>query len=61
MSVKRYKLTLPASSQRIRKAKAKLKQMPKVRQIELMVAAGVMTEEQAVRAMKKLGEPKVVK
>jgi hypothetical protein len=30
-------------------------------QIEIMVAAGVMTEEQAVRAKKTLGEAKVVK
>jgi NADH:ubiquinone oxidoreductase subunit B-like Fe-S oxidoreductase len=35
--------------------------MPRERQIDLMVAAGVMTEKQAVRAKKKLGEAKVVK
>ncbi len=61
MSVKHYKLTLPASSQKIRKAKDKLKKMPKERQIELMVAAGVMSEEQAVRAQKTLRDAKVVK
>ncbi|MGP0068721.1 MAG: hypothetical protein ACLQGP_34610 [Isosphaeraceae bacterium] len=61
MSAKRYKLTLPASSQKIRKAKAKLKQMPKERQIDIMVAAGGMTEKQAARAKKTLGEAKVVK
>ena len=61
MSAKRYNLTLPASSQKIRKARAKLKQMPKERQIEIMVAAGVMTEEQAARAKKTLGEAKLAK
>jgi hypothetical protein len=34
--------------------------MPKERQIDLMVAAGVMTETQAVRAKKKLDEAKLV-
>ena len=56
MSVKRYKLALLGSSQRIRKAKLKFREMPKVRKIELMVAAGVMTEKQAERAKKKLAE-----
>ena len=45
MSVKRYKLALPTSSQRIRKAKTKLKQMTKLRKIELMVEAGAMTRK----------------
>ncbi len=56
MSVKRYKLALPTSSQRIRKAKIKLKQMTKLRKIELMVEAGSMTRSQAERAKKKLAE-----
>jgi hypothetical protein len=56
MSVKRYKLALSTSSQKIRKARTKLKQMSKQRRIELMVEAGVMTEEQAERAKKKLAE-----
>ncbi len=56
MSVKRYKLALPTSSQRIRKAKIKLKQMTKLRKIELMVEAGAMTKSQAERAKKKLAE-----
>ncbi len=61
MSAKRYKVTLPASSEKIRQARAKLKRMPKERQIDLMVAAGVMTEKQAARAKKTLREAKVVK
>ena len=56
MSVKRYKPALPTSSQRIRKAKTKLKQMTKLRKIELMVEAGAMTRSQAERAKKKLAE-----
>ena len=39
MSVKRYKLALPSSSQRIRKAKESLREMPKLKWIELMVKA----------------------
>jgi hypothetical protein len=61
MSVKHCKLTLPASTERIRKARAKLKQMSPERQIELIVAAGAMTAKQAERARKKLGEAKVIK
>ena len=61
MSVKRCKLTLPASTDRIRKARAKLKEMPQERQIEIMVKAGVMTVQQAERAKKKLGEARVTK
>ena len=59
MSVKRYKLALPTSSQKIRKAKTTLKQMTKLRKIELMVEAGAMTERQAERAKKKLAETKI--
>jgi NADH:ubiquinone oxidoreductase subunit B-like Fe-S oxidoreductase len=61
MSAKHSRLTLPSSSQKIRKAKARLKQMPKERQIDLMVAAGVMTEKQATRAKKNLSQAKVIK
>ena len=56
MSVKRYKLALPSSSQRIRKAKEALKAMPKAKRIDLMVEAGVMTKTQAERAKEKLNE-----
>jgi len=56
MPVKRYKLALPTSSQKIRKAKIKLKRMTKLRKIELMVEAGAMTKSQAEQAKKKLAE-----
>jgi hypothetical protein len=56
MSVKRYKLVLPSSSQRIRKARKSLKEMPKAKRIDLMVKAGVMTKKQAEQAKKKLAE-----
>jgi uncharacterized protein with ACT and thioredoxin-like domain len=56
MSVKRYKLALPSSSEKIREVKEKLKRMSKLKRIELMVAAGSMTKEQAERAIKKLKE-----
>ena len=56
MSVKLYKLALSSSSQKIRKAKKMLKTMPKLKQIELMVKAGAMTEKQAEKARKKLAE-----
>lgn len=56
MSVKRYKLALPTSTQKIRKAKATLKEMTKLKRIDLMVKAGSMTEKQAERARKKLAE-----
>ena len=59
MSVKRYKLALPTSSQKIRKAKAALKGMTKLKRIELMVKAGSMTEKQAEKARKKLAETPV--
>jgi len=45
----------------IREAMKKFKEMPKVRKIELMVEAGVMTAEQADRAKKKLAENSVDK
>jgi hypothetical protein len=60
MSVKRYKLALPSSSQRIRKAKESLREMPRLKQIELMVKSGAMTEIQAEKARKKLGEVEIV-
>ena len=56
MSVKRYKPALSTSSQKIREAKTKLKQMSRLRKLELMVEAGAMTAEQAERAKKKLAE-----
>ena len=56
MSVKRYKLTLPSSSQKIRKAKKTFRSMTKLRRIELMVKSGAMTEAQAAKARKKLAE-----
>jgi hypothetical protein len=56
MSVKRYKLPASTSTQKIRKARARLKQMSPLRKIELMVEAGVMTKEQAERAKRKLAE-----
>ncbi len=56
MSVKRYKLAIPSSSQRIRKARKLLHTMSKSDQIDLMVKAGSMTEEQADQAKKKLAE-----
>ncbi len=52
MSVKRYKLALPSSSQKIRKAKAKLKKMPRLRKIELMVEAGAMTKARQTKRRK---------
>jgi hypothetical protein len=56
MSVKRYKLALPSSSQKIRKAKKSLEAMPKAKRIDLMVKAGVMTKKQSEQAKKKLAE-----
>ena len=56
MSVRRYKLALPSSSQRIRKAMKSFKAMSKGERIDLMVKAGVMTEKQADQAKKKLAE-----
>jgi hypothetical protein len=61
MSAKRYKLTLPSSSQRIRKAKELLPEMPQLKRIERMVNAGAMTEIQVEKASKKLGEVEIVK
>ncbi len=54
--MKRDKLALPSLTQRIQKAKKSLEAMPKSKQIDLMVKAGVMTEKQAEKAKKKLGE-----
>jgi hypothetical protein len=61
MSARHYKLMLPASSQKIRQAKANLKNMSPERQIELMVAAGVMNVKQAAKAKKSVLAGKVVK
>jgi hypothetical protein len=55
MCAKRYK-PVPSSAQRIRKARKLIREMPKADQIDLMVEAGVMTQEQAERAKKKLAE-----
>jgi NAD(P)H-hydrate repair Nnr-like enzyme with NAD(P)H-hydrate epimerase domain len=56
MCAKRYKVVLPSSSQRIRKAKKTLREMSKLDRIDLMVKAGSMTQQQAEKAKKKLGE-----
>ncbi len=61
MSAKRYKLALPASTERIRQARIYLEKMSQEEQIDLMVKAKVMTIEQAARAKKKLAEAKVIK
>jgi hypothetical protein len=61
MPVKHYKLALPSSSQKIRKAKESLKEMSKSKKIDLMVKAGALTDKQAALARKKLGEGKLVK
>ena len=54
MSVERYKLALPSSSQKIKAAKASLSQMSKSKKIKLMVKAGALTAKQAAVAQKKL-------
>jgi hypothetical protein len=59
MSVKHYKLALPSSSQKIRKAKESLKGMSMSKKIDLMVDAGALTDKQAAFAKKKLGKGKV--
>jgi hypothetical protein len=56
MSVKRSKLALPTSTQIIRKARISLRKMSNQRKIELMVQAGIMTQSQADRVIKKLAE-----
>ena len=56
MSAKRYKPAMSASGQRIRKASQHLKKMSMQRKIELMVAAGALTESQAEQARKNLVE-----
>ena len=55
MSVKRCKLVLPTSSQKIREAKVQFKRMSKAKKLDLMVSSGAMTKAQAARALKKLG------
>ena len=61
MSVKRSKLEVPASVEIIRRARAHLKRMPEERKLELMVEAGVMTVEQAERALKNWRKAKAIK
>jgi len=56
MSAKHYKLELLSSTKQIRKAMRFLQKMSKEKRIDLMVKAGVMTEEQAEKAKKKLAE-----
>ena len=56
MSAKHYELEVSSSTLRIRKARKFLQKLPKEKRIDLMVKAGVMTEEQADRAKKKLAE-----
>jgi hypothetical protein len=56
MSLNRSKIELTGSAEMIRKAREHFEKMPKVRRIELMVEAGVMTAEQAERAKEKLAE-----
>jgi hypothetical protein len=56
MSAKQYKLAMPSSSQRIRKAKKTLREMSKLDRIDLMVKAGSMSQQQADKAKKKLAE-----
>ena len=56
MCAKRYNLVLPSSSQRIRNARKSLRKMSKVERIDLIVAAGSMTEQQAEKAKKKVAE-----
>ncbi len=56
MSVKRYKLALPESTMRIRRARKRLEAMTKDERIDLMVKAGVMTPEQAARAKETIAQ-----
>jgi hypothetical protein len=49
-------ITPQTSVDKIRKARKHLKEMPKLKKIELMVLAGAMTEEQAEKARQKLEE-----
>lgn len=56
MSVKRYKLELSSSSQRIRRARKAFREMSKQERIDLMVRAGSMTPEQGEKAKQKLAE-----
>ena len=61
MSAKRYELPVSESVAIIRRARAKLERMPRERQIDIMVKAGVMTEEQAARAKKAIAEREAAK
>ena len=56
MCAKRYKLALPSSSQRIRKARVTFRKMSKLDRIDLMVKAGALTEEQAQKVRGKVVE-----
>ncbi|MFO0926971.1 MAG: hypothetical protein U0736_08005 [Gemmataceae bacterium] len=56
MCAKRYKLEVPSSTQRVRKARKALREMSQVDQIDLMVKAGLMTPEQAEKAKQKLAQ-----
>ena len=53
---KRSKISLSTSSARIRRAAREYHKIPKLRRIEMMVRAGLMTEEQAGRIRAKLAE-----
>lgn len=56
MSPKRSKMPLSCSVRRIRKGHKHLRAMSQSDRIDLMVAAGVMTSQQADRANGKLAE-----
>lgn len=50
MPVKRYKLPVSKFTRKVRKATALLKTLPRAKKLDLLVAAGAMTEDQAARA-----------
>jgi hypothetical protein len=55
MCAKRYEeIAVPSSVESFRKARKALKTMPKLKQLELMVAAGSLTVAQANRAKETL-------
>lgn len=56
MSAKCYEMPISTSVARVRDARLRLKEMSRLRKLELMVEAGVMTQEQADRAKRKLAE-----
>jgi ribosomal protein S20 len=56
MSKKQSKITMSASSRKIRRAVVNLQHMPREKRIDLMVEAGVMTSDQAARAKRNLAE-----